>query len=304
MTKPERVFLIEVGPRDGFQGESRWIPTEQKIRWIQASLAAGSKDIQIASFVQSKVVPQMADAEEVCAALRNFRNQHTALTNVRFSALALNPKGVERAIAAGIDAIDISMSVSETHSLRNTRRSLAEAYADLTTMVELARSAGLKVRVGLQCAFGCASEGAIPTTRVLSHFENLLKLNPDILSLADSTGMGQPHTITEIVGECLNQVGSKPLVLHLHDTYGRALLNLYTALELGVRHFDTAFGGLGGCPFIPDATGNLATEDVASLLHDLGMETGVRVDDVIAIRGELSEFFERPLPGKARRKAQ
>lgn len=304
MTKPERVFLIEVGPRDGFQGESRWIPTEQKIRWIQAALAAGAKDVQIASFVQSKIVPQMADAEEVCAALQNFRNQHPAFADVRFSALALNPKGVERAIAAGIDAIDISMSVSETHSMRNTRRSLAEAYADLSTMVTLARSAGLKVRMGLQCAFGCAYEGNIPTPRVLSLFEDLLKLSPDVLSLADSTGMGHPHVITEIVGECMNQVGSKPLVLHLHDTYGRALLNLYTALELGARHFDTAFGGLGGCPFIPNATGNLATEDVASLLHDLGMETGVRVDDMIAIRGELTEFLGRPLPGKARRTAQ
>lgn len=300
MFNTEKVVLIEVGPRDGFQGENKLIPTAQKLRWIQASMAAGVSDLQITSFVSGKLVPQMADAEEICATLLKFRDNNPVFANTTFSALALNPKGVERAIACKVDTIDISMSASETHSLRNTKRNQAEAFTDLTEMVSLARSAGVKVRVGLQCAFGCGYEGRIPSSQVITRFEKIATLHPDFLSLADSTGMGHPHLVSEIVGECLAIAGEKPLVLHLHDTYGRALVNLYTALELGVRRFDTAFGGLGGCPFIPGATGNLPTEDVASFFHDLGFSTGIRINRLIEIRNEMSEFFGRSLPGKAR----
>ncbi len=300
MMHPEKVILIEVGPRDGFQGESKHIPTPEKLRWIQSAIAAGSKDIQIASFVNASVVPQMSDAEDVCAAMKKFRNENSICSDVTFSALALNTKGVERAIAAGIDAIDISMSASNTHSQRNTRRTQDEAFADLSNMVSLARAAGLKVRAGLQCAFGCAYEGKIAPALVLGWFEKILSLNPDTLSLADSTGLGHPYLVKEIVGEGLALAGEKPLVLHLHDTYGRAMANLITALDLGVRRFDTSFGGLGGCPFIPKASGNLATEDVASLLHDMGYRTGIKVSEMIAIRNELSEFLGRELTGKAR----
>jgi len=300
MMHPEKVILIEVGPRDGFQGESKHIPMPEKLRWIQSAIAAGSKDIQIVSFVNTSVVPQMSDAEDVCSAMKKFRNENSICSDVTFSALALNPKGVERAIAAGIDAIDISMSASNTHSQRNTRRTQDEAFADLSNMVSLARAAGLKVRAGLQCAFGCAYEGKIAPALVLGWFEKILSLNPDTLSLADSTGLGHPHLVSEIVGEGLALAGEKPLVLHLHDTYGRAMANLITALDLGVRRFDTSFGGLGGCPFIPKASGNLATEDVASLLHDMGYRTGINVSEMIAIRNELSEFLGRELTGKAR----
>ena len=296
----EKVVLIEVGPRDGFQGENKFIPTNDKLRWIQASLDSGVTDIQITSFVNSKIMPQMADAEDICAAMLKLRQNNTVSANAFFSALALNQKGVERAIAAGVDGIDISMSASETHSLRNTRRTQNEAYSELQEMVTLARNAGIKVRVGLQCAFGCGYEGTLPSALVISWFEKLARLEPDALSLADSTGMGHPHLVSEITGECLAIAGEKPLVLHLHDTFGRALVNLYTALECGVRRFDTAFGGLGGCPFIPGATGNLPTEDVVSFLHDIGFSTGIYLNKVIKIRKELCEFFNRSLPGKAR----
>ncbi|MFZ9521088.1 MAG: hydroxymethylglutaryl-CoA lyase [Silvanigrellaceae bacterium] len=296
----DKVVFIEVGPRDGFQGESKFIPTHEKLRWIQAAVAAGAKEIQLTSFVNNKIVPQMADAEDVCAGMLAFRKSHNSFSEVKFSALALNTKGVERAIAAGVDAIDISMSASETHSLRNTKRTQAEAFAELEQMTSLARAAGIKVRAGLQCAFGCGYEGRIPTTQVIGLFAKLVELSPDTFSLADSTGMAHPHLVSEIVGECLSMTGERPLVLHLHDTFGRAMLNLHTALELGVRHFDTAFGGLGGCPFIPGATGNIATEDVASLLHDLGFATGYSVEKTVQIRKELSEFLGRELPGKAR----
>jgi hydroxymethylglutaryl-CoA lyase len=300
MMHPEKVTLIEVGPRDGFQGESKFIPTAEKIRWIKSAIAAGCKDIQLTSFVHNKLVPQMADAEDICAVMKEFRAVYSQGKELHFSALALNPKGVERAIQAGIEAVDISMSASSTHSHRNVRRTQVEAFSDLSEMISLARSAGLKARAGLQCAFGCAYEGKIPSSQILGWCEKILALNPDTFSLADSTGLGHPHLVTEIVGECLAMAGDKPLVLHLHDTHGRAMANLVTALELGVRHFDTAFGGLGGCPFIPDATGNLATEDVASLLHDMGYETSIDVAAVIAIRHELSEFLGKPLSGKAR----
>lgn len=302
MINSEKVFLVEVGPRDGFQGESKLIPSAEKLHWIKSALAAGLRNIQITSFVNSKIVPQMADAEVICSAMRKFREEHPAFADAAFSALALNPKGMERAIAAQVDSVDISMSASETHSQRNARRTQAEAFADLESMVGMARDAGIKVRVGLQCAFGCGYEGSLPSSQVISLFEKIASLHPDLLSLADSTGTGHPHLVSEIVGECLAIAGETPLVLHLHDTFGRAMLNLYTALELGVRHFDTAFGGLGGCPFIPGATGNLPTEDVALLLHDLGYSTGVNVNNVVKIRNEMCEFFERSLPGKSREK--
>jgi hydroxymethylglutaryl-CoA lyase len=238
----------------------------------------------------------MADAEEVCRRI-------PALPEVRYRALALNRKGVERAHAAGITRLDLSVSVSDTHSHKNANVSVDEALRNLKEMVDLARQEDMEVRVGLQCVFGCAYEGPIPSERILDMTEELLSMKADMISLADTTGMANPLQIKQLLSQLLPMIGETPLVLHLHDTRGTGLANLTAALECGVNWFDTALAGLGGCPFIPGATGNIATEDTLYLLHSMGIETGIDLAGVAACSQRLEQFLGRPLPGKMYRLA-
>jgi hydroxymethylglutaryl-CoA lyase len=296
MKLPDRVNLIEVGTRDGFQAESKPIPTDLKVETIEALAQAGVRHIQVTSFVHPKWVPQMADAEEVCRRI-------PALPEVRYRALALNRKGVERAHAAGITRLDLSVSVSDTHSHKNANVSVDEALRNLKEMVDLARQEDMEVRVGLQCVFGCTYEGPIPSERILDMTEELLSMKADMISLADTTGMANPLQIKQLLSQLLPMIGETPLVLHLHDTRGTGLANLTAALECGVNWFDTALAGLGGCPFIPGATGNIATEDTLYLLHSMGIETGIDLAGVAACSQRLEQFLGRPLPGKMYRLA-
>ena len=296
MKLPDRVNLIEVGTRDGFQAESKPIPTDLKVETIEALAQAGVRHIQVTSFVHPKWVPQMADAEEVCRRI-------PALPEVRYRALALNRKGVERAHAAGITRLDLSVSVSDTHSHKNANVSVDEALRNLKGMVDLARQEDMEMRVGLQCVFGCAYEGPIPSERILDMTEELLSMKADMISLADTTGMANPLQIKQLLSQLLPMIGKTPLVLHLHDTRGTGLANLTAALECGVNWFDTALAGLGGCPFIPGATGNIATEDTLYLLHSMGIETGIDLAGVAACSQRLEQFLGRPLPGKMYRLA-
>ncbi|MEE2839298.1 MAG: hydroxymethylglutaryl-CoA lyase [Acidobacteriota bacterium] len=296
MTLPDKVNLIEVGPRDGFQAVSKPIPTDIKVETIEALARAGVRHIQVTSFVHPKWVPQMADAEEVCRRI-------PATPEVRYRALALNQKGVERAHAAGITRLDLSVSVSETHSHKNANVSVDEALRNLREMVDLARQEDIEVRVGLQCVFGCAYEGPIPSERILDMAEELLSMKADMISLADTTGMANPLQVKQLLSQLLPLTEETPLVLHLHDTRGTGLANLTAALECGVNWFDTALAGLGGCPFIPGATGNIATEDTLYLLHSMGIETGIDLAGVAACSRRLEQFLGRPLPGKMYRLA-
>ena len=296
MTLPDKVNLIEVGPRDGFQAVSKPIPTDIKVETIEALARAGVRHIQVTSFVHPQWVPQMADAEEVCRRI-------PATPEVRYRALALNQKGVERAHAAGITRLDLSVSVSETHSNKNANVSVDEALRNLREMVDLARQEDIEVRVGLQCVFGCAYEGPIPSERILDMAEELLSMKADMISLADTTGMANPLQVKQLLSQLLPLTEETPLVLHLHDTRGTGLANLTAALECGVNWFDTALAGLGGCPFIPGATGNIATEDTLYLLHSMGIETGIDLAGVAACSRRLEQFLGRPLPGKMYRLA-
>ncbi len=296
MKLPDRVNLIEVGTRDGFQAESKPIPTDLKVETIEALAQAGVRHIQVTSFVHPKWVPQMADAEEVCRRI-------PALPEVRYRALALNRKGVERAHAAGITRLDLSVSVSETHSHKNANVSVDEALRNLREMVDLARQEDIEVRVGLQCVFGCAYEGPIPSERILDMAEELLSMKADMISLADTTGMANPLQVKQLLSQLLPLTEETPLVLHLHDTRGTGLANLTAALECGVNWFDTALAGLGGCPFIPGATGNIATEDTLYLLHSMGIETGIDLAGVAGCSQRLEQFLGRSLPGKMYRLA-
>jgi hydroxymethylglutaryl-CoA lyase len=220
---------------------------------------------------------------------------------VIYSGLVLNQKGVERAVAAGLEHVAASISASDTHSRKNAGASLEEAQERYAEMVKTAKDAGLTVRGGLQCAFGCRFEGRIDPDVVLDLVKRHLDLDIDELALADSTGMANPRAMQELMGPVVELAGDRPVLLHLHDTEGKGLANAMAAIDVGVRYFDTAFAGMGGCPFIKGATGNIATEDLVAMLHQMGIETGIDVRAIAAISAEMETFFNKSFPGSMHR---
>lgn len=290
---PTRVHLCEVGPRDGFQFEDRFIPTEMKAEVIAALAAAGLPRIQAASFVHPKWVPQMADAEDLAAHLPLGESGGPA-----YSALALNQRGLERAHAAGFTHVDLSIATNDRHSRDNANMSAAEAAAEGMRMVRWALERGMKPQMGLQTVFGYAAPGDTPLEQIAELAARFAEMGAESLSLADSTGMANPQMIRRRVKAVQSATGDVPLVLHLHDTRGLGLANVVAALECGVQRFDTALAGMGGCPFIPGATGNIATEDTAYLLGQLGIETGVDVEAVAACSRRMEAFLKKSFPGK------
>lgn len=289
--KVTSIIIEEQGPRDGFQVESQWIPTELKVAMIEALVEAGLRQVQVTSFVHPKSVPQMADAEAVC-------QQISRREGVQYSGLVLNVKGVERAIKAGLTHVAASLSASETHSLRNAHKGIQASKVEFAQMVGLAKEAGLHVRGGIQCAFGCRYEGAIAPEVVLDLVRHHLDLGVDVISLADSTGMGHPVAIQHIMGQVVSWAPDKVVNLHLHDTEGKGLANMLAAIEVGVGSFDTAFGGMGGCPFIQGATGNIATEDALHMLYQMGIQTGVNLSQVAQVSHQMEDFLGKKFPGK------
>ncbi len=280
---PERVKLIEVGLRDGLQNLPRTLATEHKLELLHGLLGAGLKRLQVASFVHPDKVPQMADAEAVVAAL-------PALKGVVYSALALNRRGVERAATAGLKHVDVSMSASAEHSQRNAGMDLGDAEEQLLSNITLARELGMWVRGGVQCAFGCGMD-EVPVDRVVRLSGRIVDAGVEELAIADSAGRADPLKVERLLGAVKAAVGDQPLVLHLHDTRGLGMANLMAGLRAGVRRFDASFGGLGGCPFIPGATGNVATEDVAHLLASMGVDTGVDLDALLRVTARAKELL-------------
>ncbi len=287
---PATIILEEQGLRDGLQTIAVSIPAAQKLSWINQLIGAGLRRIQVTSFVHPRLVPQMADAEELVNALPKR-------DDVVFSALVLNIKGVERAIASGIRHLAISLSASNTHSLKNANISLEAARAAFKEMVALALQHQVTIRGGIQCAFGCRYEGAISEALVYDLVQHHLDCGVQELALADSTGMGNPLQVKRMVAQVLAKAGATPLALHLHNTENKGYANLCAAAEVGVRQFDTAFGGLGGCPFIKGATGNIATEDTSHMLMQMGYSTGVNISKVAAVSREMEVLLGKPLPG-------
>lgn len=297
MSDPSFVTVIEVGLRDGLQTESVMLSVEQKLSLIDQLIAAGFKRLQVTSFVNPKRVPQMADAGELCAQLK-------AAEGIQYSALALNLKGVERAQQTGIRYLDVGISASDTHSQKNTGMTRDSALDEFRKMVSAGRAAGMVVRAGLQCVFGCVYEGCIDPNKIYSLIETYLTIGIDELSLADSTGMANPAQMRRMMKTILPMMDNIPVVLHLHDTRGAGLANLLAALDCGIRFFDTAFGGLGGCPFIKGAAGNIATEDTLNLLEQMGIETGIDLNRVAEVSLTLEKLLGHPLPGKMYRLTQ
>ncbi|ARA94198.1 hydroxymethylglutaryl-CoA lyase [Rhodothermaceae bacterium RA] len=291
MAYPPRVELCEVGPRDGFQFEQKPIPTELKRAVIEQLVAAGVSRIQVTSFVHPKWVPQMADAEALVARLPER-------PGVVYSGLVLNPRGLERALRTRLSHVDLSIATNEQHSRDNANMTVDEGLEAAVAMVQTARRHGVAVQLGLQTVFGYAAPGDTPLDRVLAMAGRFRDLGIESLSLADSTGLANPVMIRERVQAVQAVMGDVPIVLHLHDTRGLGLANVVAALEVGVSRFDTSLGGLGGCPFIPGATGNIATEDTVYLLDQLGIETGIDLAGVAAVSRRMAAFLGRELPGK------
>jgi len=287
----DTIELCEVGPRDGFQFEERPIPTDRKIGWIRALAASGLPRVQMTSFVHPKWVPQMADAEQVAAALMQGERE------VVLSGLALNVRGVERAAAAGLTVVDLSMATNEQHGRDNANMSVEEGAAQAERMIERAAELGLRAQLGLQTVWGYATSGDTPLSLITDLARRFAGRGLESFSLADSTGLAHPPAIRRVLDAVLPLVDA-PLVLHLHDTRGLGVANILAAAETGVRRFDTSLGGLGGCPFIPGATGNVATEDVIWALEGSGYRTGVDLDAVAEITREVADFLGRRLPGK------
>ncbi len=285
-TLPPSVEIVEVGPRDGLQREPV-LSTEAKLALIQGLVDAGLRTIQVTAFVHPRRVPQMADAEALCRRLPQVEG-------VVFTGLALNLRGVERAVqAGGIQAVDVSVSAHEDHSQRNANRGVDQALAEMAQMVALARSHGLQVRGGIQCAFGYRRPDDVSSERVRALADAILAMGVDQLALADSAGLADPRSLFRRVAPLVEQAHPVPVVLHLHDTRGLGLANLLAGLACGVRAFDTAFGGLGGCPFIDGAAGNIATEDTVHMLHRMGIATGVDPVQVARVSLQAREALGR-----------
>lgn len=291
MSLPNQVELCDVGPRDGFQFEEAFIPTERKVDVITALADAGLRRIQVTSFVHPKWVPQMKDAEEVCEHLPER-------DDVTYAGLALNMKGLERAKDAGLSQVDLSIATHDRHSLDNANMTVDEAVSQAEEMVRYAHDHGLSVQMGFQTVFGYEAPGDTSMEKVVEMSQHFAEMEVESLSLADSTGLGNPLSMKERVRAVQEATGGVPLVLHLHDTRGLGLANVYAALECGVKRFDTSLAGMGGCPFIDGATGNIATEDTAYLLEGLGIQTGIDRDAVAEVSLGVESFLGKEFPGK------
>jgi hydroxymethylglutaryl-CoA lyase len=291
---PKKVVIEEQGLRDGLQSEKALVPKEKKLELINAVVDAGVKRVQVTSFVHPRLVPQMADAEDVCQGLK-------PTNGVIFSGLVLNTKGLERAAKAGLKHVAASISASDTHSRKNANASLAEARKGFAEMVKVGKQLDLTIRGGLQCVFGCRFEGRIDPAVVVDLIKEQLDLGIDEVALADSTGMANPHSIQEISAEVIELATGMPVFLHLHDTEGKGLANALAALQVGIAHFDTAFGGMGGCPFIKGASGNISTEDLVFMLGQMGIECGIDINKISAISRSLEDFFAKQFSGKMHR---
>ncbi|GLW66188.1 hydroxymethylglutaryl-CoA lyase [Actinomadura rubrobrunea] len=289
---PERVTIYEVGPRDGLQNEKTIVPPDVKAEFVMRLADAGLRTIETTSFVHPKWVPQLADAEEVLAALPRR-------PGVRHPVLVPNERGLERALRNGVTEIAIFGSATETFARRNLNRTVDESIAMFAPVVERARAEGLWVRAYVSMVCGDPWEGDVPIEQVVSVARRLMDLGCSQLSLGDTIGVGTPGQVTALI-EALAAAGIGPdrIAVHFHDTYGQALANTLAALRAGVTTVDASAGGIGGCPYAESATGNLATEDLVWMLHGLGIDTGVDLEALVATSRWMAERLGRPSPSR------
>jgi hydroxymethylglutaryl-CoA lyase len=287
---PSSVRIREVGPRDGFQNEPEVISTDDKVRLIDMLAGTGLQRLEVTSFVRPDVIPQLADAEEVLGAI-------VRPDGVAYSVLIPNERGLERALAHRdrFDEINVFLSATETHNRRNVNRSIGESLRGLGRTVGRAREEGLRCEGVISVVFGCPYEGEVPPDRVLEIAESLVEAGCEEVSFGDTTGMANPRQVGQFFGAAVERLDGVELTAHFHNTRGQGLANVLAALEQGVDSFESAFGELGGSPLTPGATGNISTEDLVSMLHEMGIETGVNLERLIGASRAVQELLGRPL---------
>lgn len=285
---PRSVTICEVGPRDGFQMEREFIPTEQKVQVIDGLSATGVKEIEVTSFVHPRAIPQLRDAEDVMARIQR-------MPGVVYRALVPNVRGAQRALDAGVDLLQVVVSLSDSHSLSNVNRTTDEALAEVEDVVRRAEQAGTPVAAAVATALGCPFEGFLPAERLLWVCQRLVDCGIGRIDLADTVGMAHPALVYDRVNRVRDRFPHVDLGLHLHDTRRMAMANIVVALQAGITRFDGAVGGLGGCPYAPGATGNVATEDMVHMLEAMGIDTGVHLDRLLAVARRVEEVVGHPL---------
>jgi hydroxymethylglutaryl-CoA lyase len=287
----DTVKIVEVGPRDGLQNEKVTVPAEVKVDFITALADAGLRVIEAGAFVSPKWVPQMADTAEV---YRDIPKD----PGVEFPVLVPNMKGLERAIDAGVKSIAIFTAASETFNQRNINMTIDGSFENYAPVAVRARAEGIRVRGYVSTAFGCPYEGDVPAEKVLEVCARLLDLGCYEVSVGDTIGVGTPMQVQGVIGMLLQVIPPSKLAMHFHDTRGTALANTLAALEMGIATFDASAGGLGGCPYAPGASGNLATEDLVYMLDSMAIETGVDLNRLVQASTKIAPYLDHPLPGK------
>jgi hydroxymethylglutaryl-CoA lyase len=287
---PQRVAMREVGPRDGFQNEPETIATADKVRLVDMLSATGVRRIEVTSFVRADVIPQLADAAEVLAGVERR-------PGVSFSVLIPNRRGLERALPLRdrFDEISVFLSASESHNQANVNRPVADSLAGLEATLAAAGEAGLRREGVISTSFGCPYEGEVPPERVFEIAERLVAAGCDEIAFGDTTGMANPRQVREFFAAARERLTRVELTAHFHNTRGQGLANVLAALEEGVASFEASFGELGGCPVPPGSTGNVSSEDVVSMLHEMGIETGIDLPALIAASRAAQEVLGRPL---------
>jgi len=290
---PSRISLREVGPRDGLQNEDP-VPAAAKIALIDQLATTGVSRIEAVSFVRAEAIPQMADADEVWAAVSKD-------PAIRYSALAPNLRGARRALDAGFTEVEAVVSASDTHNRKNVNRSTAQSLDEIAVMIDEAHQRGATLQVVVATAWGCPYEGDVPVERVLAVAGRAVADGADAISFGDTTGMATPSRVQELVGSFRFRHPEVPLNLHFHNTRGTGLANVLAALELGVDDFDASVGGLGGCPYAPGASGNIATEELVYMAEDMGVATGVDLAAMIEAAAAAERIVGRELPSQVLR---
>lgn len=293
MSMPARVTINEVGPRDGLQNEDGYVETNKKVEFIERLADTGFRRIEAVSFVHPKAIPQMRDASDVMAALP----RREGLT---YLALVPNEVGARNAIAADTHEIGTVVSASESHNRSNVQRSIAESLNGIAGVAQLAAAASTPWQGYISTAFGCPYEGDVPSTKVVEIARALVALGATAISLGDTIGAANPRQVSTLIRILRADLPDTPLRLHFHDTRGTGLANVLAALEEGIDSFDGSVGGLGGCPYAPGAAGNVATEDLVYMLHEMGIETGIDLQDLIGVARWAEQLVGRSLPGRVK----
>ncbi len=288
---PSRVTVYEVGPRDGLQNESRPVPTADKIAMVNALSHTGLTHIEITSFVNPKWIPQLADASDVARGIERLPNMH-------YSCLVPNRRGLDAALQSGMREVAVFLSASETHNKRNVNKTIAETLAAFEEIMVPAGQAGVRVRAYVSTVYGCPYEGAVDLERVVSLVGDLRQLGVYQISLGDTIGVATPLQVEKVLSRLLRFCPKEELALHFHDTRGTALANILVGIGLGITTIDSALGGLGGCPYAPGASGNLATEDVVYMLNGMGIETGINLDALVDCSQKVAGWVGHELPSK------